>query len=232
MDDRKITIAVCGDSYCSASIHDLKVTGAGTRAHFSQMLEDVYGYKVLYFAHGGFSNLAILFQIREAIKQKVDVVVYNKTWSNRLEIYRDDKFFAGRGLKNFVYYDPYYESSQSNLVGDSGASVLSTTHHGIEENPFFEISKEQKQAVDLYLKHLHNDNAKTLADEWMFEYWKSQMILNGILPVYFNDVDIGKIAYEFSFAHKNYDTPFHTDRATQEVVAANVHRKIVDNLKR
>jgi hypothetical protein len=104
MDDRKIKIAVCGESFCTASIIDLK--DIGLRAHFSQMLEDNYGYDVLHLSHGAFSNTGIFFQIQEAVKRKVDVVVYNKTWSSRIEIVQNDDFFPDAGLKNFVYFDP------------------------------------------------------------------------------------------------------------------------------
>ena len=84
MDENKITIAVCGESYCTASTVDLKETGL--RGHFSQILEDQYGYKILQFAHGGFSNTGIMFQIQEAVKHHPDVIVYNKTWASRVNI--------------------------------------------------------------------------------------------------------------------------------------------------
>ena len=226
----KITVAVCGDSFCSASINDLRVTGSGRRAHFSQMLEDVYGYRVLYRAHGGFSNAGIFWQIQEAIAQQAQVVVYNKTWSNRLELIRYAKFDINCGLKNFFYYDPNYQSSGEPFAGTDNAPAISTTHWNIENSPFFTISKEQKLAIDLYFKHLYSDNMKSEMDRWMFEYWHDRMIKSGCLPVFFNQDGIGKIAYEFSAANPSYDTPFHTDRATQEQIASNIHRYIVDNL--
>lgn len=226
----KITVAVCGDSFCSASVNDLQVTGTGQRAHFSQILEDVYGYHVLYMAHGGFSNAAIFWQIREAINQQAQVVVYNKTWSSRLELSPDGKFKNEVGLKNFFYYDPGNQSSHEPYVGDYEAPVISTTHLNIENSPFFKITEEQKLAVDLYLKHIYNDGMKTEMDRWLFEYWHNRLVKLGCLPVYFGKSTIGKIAYDFSTAHPTYDTPFHTDRATQEQIAANIHRYIVDNL--
>ena len=84
MDENKITIAVCGESFCTANIIELKESGV--RGHFSQILEDQYGYKVLHFAHGGWSNAGILFQIQEAVKHQPDVIVYNKTWASRVTI--------------------------------------------------------------------------------------------------------------------------------------------------
>lgn len=228
MDDRKVTVAVCGDSFCAASINDLQVTGTGYRAHFSQMLEDVYGYQVMHFAHGGFSNVAILFQIKTALEHQADVVVYNRTWSNRLELYKTEKFFLGNGSENFFYYDPNYESSHQPWAGDRHSAVISTTHHSITQSPFFDITKEQALAVDLYLKYLYNDNAKTAVDTWLFEYWHNKIQQQGSIAICFNDADVGRCAYEFSAANPSFDTPFHTDRATQEQIAANIHRCIVD----
>lgn len=226
MDDRQITVAVCGDSFCSASTQDLQVQKTGRRAHFSQILEDQYGYRVLHFAHGGFSNLAILCQIREALTLGVNVVVYNKTWSNRLELYRKDNFETQAGCKNFFYYDPNYESTSSEHTGDSTSAILSTTHHGIDRSPFFQVSKEQIHAIDLYFKYLYNDRMATMVDTWLFDYWHEQITKSGVLPLRFNDDGVGKIAYEFSAANPSFDTPFHTDRSTQEQVAANVHDRI------
>ena len=71
---------------------DLKETGV--RGHFSQILEDQYGYKVLHFAHGGWSNAGILFQIQEAVKHQPDVIVYNKTWASRVTIKLKEGFIS------------------------------------------------------------------------------------------------------------------------------------------
>jgi hypothetical protein len=232
MDDYKITVAVCGDSFCSASVNDLGKTNTGLRAHFSQMLEDQFGYRVMYFAHGAFGNTAIWFQIRQAIENKADVVIYNKTWSQRLTLCQRDTFMLEGGLRNFFYYDPSMQSSHSDCVGDQNAPLLSTTDSNIENSPFFSISKEQKTAVDLYLKHLYSDPLQTTIDGWMFEYWHDQIIKAGALPIRFNDPDIGQVAYDFSFANRTFDTPFHTDRATQEQIAKNISRYIVDNLQK
>lgn len=227
MDDRKITIAVCGDSFCSASVVDLRLVGL--RAHFSQILEDQYGYNILYYAHGGFSNRAILFQIEAAVRQQPDVIVYNTTWNSRIELFIKDKFLIDSGMHNFIYYDRHAESTNKPYTGNKESSILSTVWQGIDQNPNFTITAEQKKAVDLYLKYLFHDGLETSINQWLFEYWHERIIKNNIFPINLEDPDVGKIAYDFSFANQTYDTPFHTDRATQEIIAANIHRKIVDN---
>ena len=229
MDETGLTIAVCGDSFCSASTIDLK--SVGPRAHFSQILEDHYGYKVLYYAHGGFSNRAILFQLDAAVKKQPDVIVYNTTWEGRIDLLVREKFNVDSGMHNFVYYDPYAESTQQSYTGEHGSSILSTVYQGIDSNPNFNISAEQKKAVDLYLKYMFCEGMEKTVRNWLFDYWHQRILQAGILPIYFNNHDIGKVAYDFSAADRTFDSPFHTDRATQEIIAANIHRKIVDNAK-
>lgn len=226
MDASKITVAVCGDSFCAASVIDLKLTGTGQRAHFSQILQDHYGYKVMYLAHGGFGNVAIWFQIKHALDCAANVVVYNSTWAHRITLVRNEKFYAEQGLANFQYYDHNMQSTRDGIGGDESAPVLSTTNISIEHSPFFDISNEQKRAIDLYIKHLYNDNLHTTMDAWMFEYWHERIMKSGSVPVRFKDDDIGRIAYDFSAANPTFDTPFHTDRATQQQIAANIHHRI------
>ena len=226
MGETGMKIAVCGDSFCTACTEDLVKTGAGNRAHFSQILEDVYDYEVLHLAHGGFSNIAIAFQIQEAVNQQVDVIVYNQTWSGRFEMIRTG-FDDRRGLKNFCYHNLHHPSTHSDLVGNQSSPVLSTVWQGAEQNAM--LSSEQVLALKLRIKHMFDEGLQQIIDGWLLDYWHKRSIEHGILPIKFNDEAIGAVAYEFSDANTNYDTPFHTDRATQEIVAANIDRYIKDN---
>jgi hypothetical protein len=225
MDENKITIAVCGESYCTACTVDLIETGS--RGHFSQILEDQYGYKILHFAHGGFSNTGILFQIQEAIKHQPNVIIYNKTWASRITIKLKEGFQPELGLKNFVYFDPHMPSTHEPWAGNHEAYILSTVPQGLETHTI--VSHEKLQATKQYLTEILDYNMQQVIDNWLFEYWHDKITTAGILPFCFND-DVGKIAYQFSEKNQTIDSPFHTDRATQEQVAANIHRKIVDNL--
>jgi hypothetical protein len=229
MDEDKITIAVCGESYCSAMIVNLKETGL--RGHFSQILEDQYGYKILHFAHGGFSNTGILFQMQEAVKHQPNVVVYNKTWNSRITIKVNEHlrpFWPDDGLKNFVYFDNHMPSTHMPWTGNLESPILSTVIQGLEHQSC--VTGEKLNAVKQYVTELLEYDLQTTLDNWLFDYWHNKIIAAGMLPLCFNDADIGKVAYDFSKNHPTIDSPFHTDRATQEQVAANIHRKIVDNL--
>jgi hypothetical protein len=226
MDENKITIAVCGESHCAASTVDLKETGL--RGHFSQILEDQYGYKVLHFAHGGFSNTGILFQIQEAVKHQPDVIVYNKTWASRITIKLKDGFRPDDGLRNFVYFNPHMPSTHEPWAGTLNASILSTVPQGLENHSI--VSPEKLHATKQYLTELFDYDMQQILDNWLFEYWHDKILAAGILPLKFTDDDIGKVALDFGEFNPTFDSPFHTDRATQEQVAANIHCKIVDKL--
>jgi len=226
MDENKIIIAVCGESFCAASSVNLKETGS--RGHFSQMLEDQYGYKVLHFAHGGFSNAGIFFQMQEAVKQQPDVIVYNKTWASRVTIKLKEGFIPDNGLKNFVYFNRHMTSTHQPWAGGHDANILSIVPQGLEHHPL--VSPEKNHAVKQYIAELISYDLQQTLDNWLFEYWHNKIVTNHMLPVCFNNEDIGQIAYKFSENNPNIDSPFHTDRVTQEQVAANIHRKIIDNL--
>lgn len=230
MDDRKITIAVCGDSFCAASTVDLK--HAGSRGHFSQILEDQYGYKILYFAHGAFSNIGICFQIQEAIKQKPHAIVYNTTWSSRFIMPRKPGhgFFAEAGLRNFLYFDQSCPSSQEPW-GNQNAPLLCTVPQGIDSSHPW-LSAEQLAALKYYYTYMYDDALSTTVDNWLVDYWHHKILDNDIMALRFNEQDIGAVAYEFTKNNHNYDTPFHTDLATQQQIADNIHCKMVDMLNK
>jgi hypothetical protein len=222
---KKITIAVCGDSFCSA--YDTDTTHTDSRQHFSQILENQYNYKILHFAHGGFSNVGIFFQIQEAIQKNPDVIVYNKSYSSRIQISLQSKFEADKGLKNFVYHNNRIPSTHESWTGTLTSPILSSTVEGLENYPW--VSKEKINAVKEYMGHLFDYNLQATVDDWLFDYWQNKILEGGILPLCFNNADIGKIAYDFSKTNPIYDTLFHTDHGTQEKIADNIHKKIINS---
>lgn len=225
MDENKIKIVVCGDSFCNATT--LSVPNQGLRGHFSQILEDAYGYNVINIACGGMSTTGICFQIRDAIKMKPNFIVYNRTWPDRIDlVLRDETFTEDKGLRNFAYVNPHFSSYGTEYVGNKDeAAMYSAPWQGIDQQSFIEISKEQVKAVELYLKYMFDWSFKQEIDNWMYDYWHGQIEKNGIVPLLFNDPSVGRVAYDYS-AVNPIDCPYHTDKATQEVVAANIDRII------
>jgi len=224
MDENKITIAVCGDSYCAGSVDDYKKT-VGYRTHFSQLLADRYNYNVIPLAHGGFSNVGIIYQIKYAVSLKPDVILYNKTWSDRVTVVQNEGWDENNTLKNFFYYDQHYESSNTEHVGNKKSAVISTVWQNLENSPFIDYSEEQLTAIKLYLKHLFNYSMQQDLDGWLFELWHNKIVEAGIMPINFNKT-VGAIAYDWSFKNQSYESPFHTDVATQEIIAEHINKLI------
>lgn len=217
-----IKIVVCGDSFCASN--ELYNPPNG---HFSQLLRDRYGYRVINLAHGGFSNLAILWQIREAVSINPQVIVYNQTWSSRLNIAHGPTTEAAGGLRNFIYYNTHNTSASYRNAGTmEKGSVISTPVDGIDQSPFFTLTQEQIQAARLYIKYFYHPGVTEEVDDWLFDYWHQRIVSAGIIPLKFGDNDIGRVAYEFSQSNPSFDSPYHTDLQTQEVIAENIHKKL------
>jgi hypothetical protein len=224
----KTKIVVCGASYCSAHNYE--------RDHFSQILEDEYGYEVINLATGGVGNIHACFQLQEAIKLGTDVIVYDRPGPYRIEIpISNQPFQPSLGLKNFRY--PFKDESTYNspYVGKPDAPFISDTIYAlipqddpVEEelhNQFYPLSKEHREAVRSHLTFLFDHKLKEEVESWAFGYWEQVMIKNNIRAIKFSTV--GKIAYDFCAATNfSYPKCYHTDRATQEIIANNIHKEL------
>lgn len=219
-------VIVCGDSFCCASTHDLKMVGL--RAHFSQILEDRWNYRVLNLAHGGVSNTCILWQIREAVQLKPKAIVYNRTFEGRVDIMLNERFSRTRGLRNWGYWEKHMTSYDTPYVGRMGEkgqspSVLSSVYQGLAENQQIHLTDQQLAAVDSWVIHFFNWAMHKEMNNWHFAYWHDRMVKTGIQPLPFRHDRVGRAAWDFAEKNTDYDSPFHTDRATQEQIAENVH---------
>jgi len=212
-------IVVCGDSFCT-SVH-------WDRLHFSQILADKYNFEVINLAHGSFSNLGICFQIREAISMKPDIIVYNTTDYSRFELVMHDKISMENGLKNIMYFQTAAESYSNPHTGNLTAPIFSTNYQRLADIDGVSIRKDQKEAVDTYLKYFFNDNLKKETDSWAFGYWHQQIINAGIIPLRVSREDeIARPMYEYARANPKCSAYYHTDKETQEIIAKNINDKL------
>jgi hypothetical protein len=69
------------------------------------------------------------------------------------------------------------------------------------------------------------NQVSTEIDTWMFEYWQIKIEQAGILGLKLNNENVGKAAYDYSESNQ-INCPYHTDAATQEIVASNIQRII------
>ena len=218
MDENKV-IVVCGESFCSSQPNE--------RLHFSQILEDRYGYSVTNLAQGGMSTVGICFQIREAIKIKPEIIIYNMASPDRVELILRDGFDLRQGLANFVYAFPNNSSYGSKYVGSEKSPVFSTVWNGLSEHGRVPVTAEQQRAIQDYLVHLFDWNLKKETDTWMFGYWHEQIVRAGIQPLRVSRQDrYAKPMYEFADRNPDYNVTYHTDVATQELMASNIHKEL------
>lgn len=221
MEINKHKVIVCGDSFCSSHNYE--------RNHFSQILEDEYGYSVINLARGGCGTVNICFQIREAIALSADTIVYSRTSPGRIEVPITGKSFdVSLGLKNFIHPFPDETTYNSPLVGGLDAPFFSDGLGSLQAesgNSFVDISPELRNAVKQYIMFMFDTNLKQETDNWAYEYWENQIVKAGIHLIPF--AIFGKPAYEFGRkTNGQYPTCYHTDRATQDIVAKNIHLEI------
>jgi hypothetical protein len=235
----KYDIIVCGDSY-SAALHNGNPRD-GVRDHYSQLLQDVYGYKVLCLARGAMSNAGICFQMREAIQIGCRFLLYHNTWSFRVNLVLNDGFYLDHGLKNFVYpfaidessycewagHNASHTSSKGMWLPDNAAPILSTVTQGLDhKDGALNLTENQLLAVKFYIAHFHNEGFQQEIDSWGFSHWHAAAEKAGIIPINMKS-SVGQPMFDYvSKGTIDDDNPYHTDRATQHTVAQNVHKHI------
>lgn len=234
----KYDIIVCGDSRSSAPANGNPRTGE--KDHFSQFLRSRYGYKVLNLARGGMSNLGICFQMREAIKIGCRYVLYHKTWSSRVNLMISPTFTLENGLNNFIYPYAIDESTYCEYVGhnselvteqgisspDNRAAIFSTVWQDLDKNTTVKISKDQIKAIQGYLLHLFHEGVQDEADSWMFQHWHQQILNAGITPIELTKTNFAKPMFDFMYTGLPANDPYHTDTATQELMAQLIDQEI------
>ena len=224
-------IVVCGDSFCSAEFFR-------PNSHFSELLAIDHGYRVKNLARGGISNTGICYQIKTAIELKADLILFNTTDSNRLDI-PIKPFDSTVGLKNFIY--PYESdvSSTSPHVGDVTANIYSDNVFSIlksrpdlPEHIIEQLSKK-KEAIKYYLTELQDSALKSETETWMFGYWESVMKSAGIEFLQLNKSPVWTHInlYVLENPDKLTQCVYHTDELTQQLVA-NSLKEYIDNLTR
>jgi hypothetical protein len=225
----EIKVIVCGDSFCSASKHD--------KLHFSQILQNLYGYSVTNLARGGASAVNIAYQIQTAIKLSADVIIHGRTLFSRIDVpLRPKEFNPVNGLKNFVYSNSDELSYGSSHVGNVDSPIYSNNFGSLlpvalfkEKKQIIDIPSQIKSAVQHYVEFLHDENLASEIDNWIYEYWEDNIIKKNILSLRFDKV--GQEAYNFYKKKPHYPAIYHTDSTTQQAIAHNIHDEIQKNLQ-
>jgi hypothetical protein len=222
-------IIVCGDSFCSADT-------TANRWHFSQLLQDQHGYNIINLARGGMSNTGICVQIKQALLLKPLAIVYNMADPSRIDIPLNGSYCPPWLLKNFIYASVNDSSTGSTYVGGPDAPIFSTVYQLLDQIKHVTIPTDKIQAVKHYHAHLFDWQLKYETDTWMLNHWQQQAIDQGILTLPMgspHDLELSsyaKPAYDFVKADPNYPALYHTDLATQQQVANNIHNYLQKHL--
>lgn len=143
----------------------------------------------------------------------------------------NDLFTLERGLRNWAYWQEHqtsYRTPHTSRIDDQNLlpSVISSVYQGLAENPCINLNDHQLHAVDAWLTHFFNWEMFREMNNWHFEFWHGRILDAGSQPLPFNHESVGALAWRFSEIYPEFDSPFHTDRATQEKIAENVHELI------
>jgi hypothetical protein len=135
----------------------------------------------------------------------------------------NENFNLVSGLKNFVYTG----TPANSYVGNIKSPIWATPWRNVVEKNGFDTTAEQKHAVELYIKHLFNWTLKSETDSWMIQHWHDKIIKSNIVPIRISsDDEISKPMYDFALQNKDYPNPYHTDPATQEIIASRLNQEI------
>ena len=210
-------VIVCGDSFCAAELYP--------RAHFSQILVDAYNLNVINLARAGMSNVGIAFQLEHAVSLNPDIIIFNRTFPDRIEIVTDDiSIDESIFLKHFCYPWSGSENFKTEHVGKPNAPIFSTVIDGLEDQNNIKLTDEKILAVKYWVNHLFNWRLKEKTDNWIIDYWANKIEKKNIRSIELARDNFAKPIYDFRGA----TTPFHTDEATQQWLANLLHDKIVE----
>ena len=216
-------IIVCGDSYMTPS-HILPNT------HFAELLRDHYDCELTVYARGGMSNVGICLQIEQAIKESPDLILYNTTAHDRIEIpLKDDDI----DIQNVIYEEELSYSTHSGemnkkdplLISDTLWSMLKTDGKYENVPNIDEIKSSLKRYFNNLYQHKWKEYIDTLCLYATLHKLSQTKIKNFALVHH-----IEPFAYRYPFIPKSSivhlvkppipkdDPGYHTDIETQQKI--------------
>lgn len=171
-------IIVCGDSYMTPVI-----SAPGT--HFSEIIAKKLKADLVTYSRGGMSNLGICLQLEEAIRQKPNLILFNATSSDRIEIPLKRNHHEFYNIQDIIYNESLSVSSYSSLTNKKGPNLISDTLYRLLElgESYDKIVPDMKNinhAVKEYFEFLHDPNWKRQIDYWCLNSCIQKLKLSGI----------------------------------------------------
>jgi hypothetical protein len=169
-------LGICGDSWMSP------VGGKDAGTHFSELLCSKYNWELYWYARPGSSNGGICLQIEQAIKDKVDLVLFGTTTYNRTEYTLGNMFqetgHRWEGYPDFTLKDV---APPSHIVDnkDNSYSIVSDNLIAIltDKNAFYHVNKNygntSDEDIDMkfnafheWFKYIYHPSWKAKIDKW------------------------------------------------------------------
>lgn len=150
-------IAICGDSFLSRS----KIL-PGT--HFGELLAKKLNCEITYYSNPGMSNASICTQIDSAIGSVPDLIIFNTTVSDRIEL-----TYKSMTKDYYTYED--IRSVFSHAEPRANASLLAlplvNAIEKLKKPSEIENRYEKIESVKNYLVHMYDSNWKKQLDSYM-----------------------------------------------------------------
>lgn len=243
-------LAICGDSWMSPSYE----TGSiGT--HFAQLLSKEQNWQLDYYARPGASNGFICLQIEQAIKDKVDLIIFGTTTYNRIEYSlnntnADPSHQWGGHLefnaKNVAPPCDKYRGEQHNyeIISDNLMNLLGYKQNFINYEKFFLTNTDDEElelkysALKDWFTYLYHPAWKQKIDRWCLEATLHKLKESNIPYIFAIDfigipdlewLEKPVLGEEFSsinYAAPETSTTYHTSKEMQIEILDSVKSKI------
>lgn len=179
--------------------------------HFAEIFSNTLGFELTSYARSGFSNGGIVIQLSEAIRQKPDLILFNLTNYDRIEVSVPVKPFknADEFDKSHRYLsiynvtdanprdeemsDPFYKKDgRQNLVSGNLTTLLDVTKN--EQGLYLERMtslypdwQEKIDAINIYHKHIYSEIWKRHVDTMIVYATLHKLELSGIPYILVHD---------------------------------------------
>jgi hypothetical protein len=232
-------IIVCGDSWATP---DRNCPGK----HFSEILNNEYGYDVTALSRGGMSTVGICFQLKTAFDMRPDAIILCTTSPDRIAFaVKELDTSTPVSLKDIVYANntksatcgsPHVGNADSAIISDT--SCFFTVNRNRPPEKYKNLSAQQMEAIKQYYAYLHNDHLQKEIDSWVLGYWTNQFKNEKIPVIRFWDCagmletfqENSQGVRPFLAQLKTVDWCFHTNFPTQRELAQVFNQELIKTL--
>lgn len=224
-------LSVCGDSYFSCD-------NRYPDTHFSEILSNRWGYKLINLARQGISNRSIRLQVDRAIGINPELIIFGSTTSDRLEWtlhslwphLSKKSYCADNGLDNIEYR--YWPNPSRDHV-DSTHACLWSDHISKYDTDDFDSSFTSFWKS--YFADFYDENWQKQIDQWVIESSLATLENSNIdylympntqhVPSWVSHNKIFDIDLKFCATTNPSDASYHTTAGMQQKIADIIDEK-------